>query len=247
MTPPTTSNGRSASAPTPNPTRAPSPAAVTERLQRPHGSRRQGLAALYHATIASLATLATITVLVGPTAHAADLAPAPAAPPTAPLQPIPSLQVDRYLGTWYQVAWFPNRFQSSCVSDTQANYRSLPEGRIEVVNRCRRIDGSTDEAIGQARPTGRIENGQLTPATLRVSFLPALLRWTGIGWGSYWVIRLPDDYRYAVVSEPRRQYLWVLSRTPTITAADRSDIRDWLTGQGFDLSHWQDHPQRDVR
>jgi apolipoprotein D and lipocalin family protein len=168
-------------------------------------------------------------------------APAQAEPP--PLQALPTLQVDPYMGTWYQVAWFPNRFQRQCVSDTTATYRLLPEGRVEVVNRCRRADGREDSVTGVARPAGStLRDGVLAPAQLEVSFLPAALRWLPF-WGRYWVIQRADDGRYAVVSEHSRKYLWVLSRTPTLSDADETAIRSQLTAQGFvDLSAWERHP-----
>ena len=159
------------------------------------------------------------------------------------LQPLPSLNVPGYMGTWYQVAWFPNRFQKQCVSDTSATYRQQPDGRIEVLNRCRKADGSFDEALGQARPVGTLTGTRLAPAQLQVSFLPGWLRWLPVGWGRYWVIQLADDGRYAVISEPTREYLWVLSRRPELSPADETAIRSALARQGFgDLSAWQPHP-----
>ena len=157
---------------------------------------------------------------------------------------LPSLDVAAYMGTWYQVAWFPNRFQAQCVADTRATYRPLPNGQIEVLNRCRLADGTVDDIVGIARPAGSvIEGGQLKPAQLEVSFLPAAVRWLPVGWGRYWVLRLADDGRYAVVSEPTKQYLWVLSRAPKLAAADESAIRSQLEQLGFDLTRWQAHPQ----
>lgn len=164
----------------------------------------------------------------------------PAAPP--PLQSLPSLKVPPYLGTWYQVALFPNAFQKQCVSDTTATYRALSDGSVEVTNRCKLADGRWDEAVGMAVPTGRREGEDLLPAQLKVSFLPAALRWLPVGWGAYWVIQLADNGRYAVVSEPSRKYLWVLSRQPQLSAADESAIRSRLLEQGFSLSAWQAHP-----
>jgi apolipoprotein D and lipocalin family protein len=163
-------------------------------------------------------------------------------PAAAPLQPLARLDIPSYMGTWYQVAWFPNRFQKQCVSDTQAIYRQREDGRIDVLNRCRLADGRLDEADGLARPAGAtIQHNQLSPATLEVSFLPALLRWIP-AWGSYWVVARAEDGRYAVVSEPQRQYLWVLARAPRLTAEDEATIRSELTRQGFDLARWQPHP-----
>jgi apolipoprotein D and lipocalin family protein len=165
----------------------------------------------------------------------------PSAP--APLQSLPALEVLPYMGTWYQVAWFPNRFQRQCVSDTSATYRQRPDDAVEVLNRCRTAEDRFDEALGLARPTGRLQGSRLEPAQLEVSFLPAWLRWLPVGWGRYWVIQLADDGRYAVISEPTREYLWVLARQPVLTPADETAIRSRLAQQGFgDLSRWQAHP-----
>jgi apolipoprotein D and lipocalin family protein len=159
-----------------------------------------------------------------------------------PVVPLASMNVPAYMGTWYQVAWFPNRFQKQCVSDTAAVYRQLPGGEVEVTNRCTRADGRPDQVVGLARPDGSALRGtQLEPAKLQVSFLPAWLRWVP-AWGSYWVIQLADDGRYAVVSEASREYLWVLSRTPQLLPADETAIRSSLVQQGFDLGRWQAHP-----
>lgn len=160
----------------------------------------------------------------------------------APLAALPSLDVPTYMGIWYQVAWFPNRFQNQCASDTTATYRQLEGGQVEVINRCRLADGRLDDVKGVARPAGSTLAGNvLQPAQLEVSFLPSALRWLPI-WGSYWVVQLADDGRYAVVSEAQRKYLWVLSRTPQLVAADQTEIRSRLVRQGFDLSRWQAHP-----
>ncbi|HVK31671.1 MAG TPA: lipocalin family protein [Burkholderiaceae bacterium] len=163
----------------------------------------------------------------------------------AALQPLPALDVAPYMGTWYQVLWFPNFFQRQCVADTAATYRDLGDGTVEVLNRCRRADGSFDSVRGIARPprgVARVEGGQLKPARLEVSFLPTWLRWTGIGWGAYWVVDLAPDGRYAIVSEASREYLWVLSRQPALTAADEALVRSRLQALGFDLSKLQAHP-----
>jgi apolipoprotein D and lipocalin family protein len=162
----------------------------------------------------------------------------------APLQPLQSLDVAAYMGTWYQVLWFPNRFQKQCITETSATYRDLGDGAVEVSNRCRAADGALDTIVGIARPpngVSRIESGKLLPARLEVSFLPAWLRWTGVGWGAYWVVDLAPDGRYAIVSEANREYLWVLSRKPVLTSEDDRLIRSKLDALGFDLSKVQVH------
>jgi len=165
--------------------------------------------------------------------------------PPPPLQALPSLEVAPYMGTWYQVAWIPNRFQKQCVSDTAATYRDLGNGSVEVLNRCKLADGKGDSVLGLARPpagVARIEGGKLMPARLEVSFLPAWLRWTGIGWGAYWVVDLAADGRYAIVSEASREYLWVLARQPALTPSDDAAVKAKLRALGFDLTRVQAHP-----
>jgi apolipoprotein D and lipocalin family protein len=165
--------------------------------------------------------------------------PAQTAPP---LQALPAIDVPGYMGTWYQIALFPNRFQKQCVSDTTATYRQV-EGGIEVTNRCRMADGRFDSVTGFARPSGaRLDGDQLVPARLEVSFLPWWLRWLPI-WGGYWVVVRAEDGRYVVVSEPKREYLWVLARQPTLAPADEVAIRSRLGELGVDLARWQGHPQ----
>jgi apolipoprotein D and lipocalin family protein len=157
-----------------------------------------------------------------------------ASPP--PLQTVPAVDVDRYMGRWYQVALYPNTFQKQCARNTVATYAKQADGTVAVTNSCVTADGKTDDAVGQAKVVG--------PAKLKVSFLPAWLRWTGIGYGDYWVIQLPDDYRYAVVGTPSREYLWVLSRKPQLSAEDNTAIRAKLVEQGFDLARLQAHEQK---
>jgi apolipoprotein D and lipocalin family protein len=164
----------------------------------------------------------------------------PASTPPA-LAALPSLDVDSYMGQWYQVALYPNRFQRQCVSDTTATYSLRGDGLVQVVNRCRNAAGEIEDVTGVARPVGTLQNGRLQPAQLQVSFLPTWLRWLPIGWGRYWVIKLADDQRYAVVSEPGREYLWVLARRPRLEAADEREIQAFLRAQGFDLTRLQLH------
>lgn len=189
--------------------------------------------------------VAAATLWAGVPAYAQQSGTTPTTAGTAtpvPLSALPELQLQPYLGTWYQVALFPNRFQRQCVSDTTATYRLKDNGRLEVRNRCRQADGSLDEAVGEARTVRPVEQGVVRPAQLRVSFLPSWLRWLPVGEGDYWVIQRPDDGRYAVISEPTRRYLWVLSRTPRLSPDDESAIRSRLQAQGFDLTAWTAHP-----
>lgn len=155
----------------------------------------------------------------------------------APLATVPRVDLDRYAGRWFEIAKVPNRFQNQCARDTTATYTRRDDGTVAVVNRCVRADGSIDDIAGVARVVDAD-----TRAKLEVSFLPAWLRWTGIGWGRYWVIALADDYRYAVVGEPSREYLWILARAPVLDAADRAAIDTALRASGYDPARLAESP-----
>ena len=157
--------------------------------------------------------------------------PALAANAARPLQPIESLAVPRYMGVWYEIAKFPNDFQKKCVGDTTATYNVGEDGRVQVVNRCRTADGTSDMADGVARQLG----GATSPK-LKVRFAPAFLSFVPMVWGDYWVIDLDDKYQLSAVSEPKREYLWILSRTPQVAPADYDALLTRLTAQGLDVS-----------
>lgn len=152
------------------------------------------------------------------------------APSPEPLLPIASLDVPRYMGKWYEIAKFPNRFQKKCIADTNARYSIQAEGNVQVINRCRLENGETDEAIGAARQVG----GPGSPK-LVVRFAPAWLSWLPSVWGNYWVIDLDADYQLVAVSEPKREYLWILARTPRVDAKTYEALMRRLARMGFDL------------
>lgn len=152
----------------------------------------------------------------------------------APLATIPSLNLPRYMGTWYELARFPNRFQGQCIGPASAEYSLLPGGTVRVVNRCPLAGGQVDTAVGEARRIGP----EGSP-TLEVRFAPAWLSWLPAVWGPYWVVDLDPDYQLAVVSEPKREYLWVLSRSPEIEPARWEALQARLRAQGFDLARLQ--------
>ena len=154
----------------------------------------------------------------------------------APLMPVQSIDLARYQGVWYQLALYPNRFQKMCASNTRATYALESGGTVRVTNQCRTLEGRNVQADGQARPSrsAAIREGQLIPPQLEVRFAPEWLSWLPFVWGNYWVIQLDADYRYAVVGEPTREYLWVLARETQLSATDWSAIEARLKEQGYD-------------
>jgi apolipoprotein D and lipocalin family protein len=163
------------------------------------------------------------------------------ATPAAELQAvktIPSIDVARYLGTWYEIAKFPNWFQRKCLSGTNANYQLKEDGNVKVTNRCKVEGGEMAQAIGTARQIG----GATSPK-LEVRFAPDWLAILPFVWGDYWVIDLDPQYQLAAVSDPRREYLWILSRTPKVSQKSYDDLLQRLVAQQFDLTQLSLTPQ----
>jgi apolipoprotein D and lipocalin family protein len=143
---------------------------------------------------------------------------------------IASLDVPRYLGTWYEIAKYPNWFQKKCVSNTKAVYTAKPDGNLRVLNSCKTASGETSEAEGLARQIGAKDS-----AKLEVRFAPEWLSFLPLVWGDYWVIDLDSQYQVAAVSDPKREYLWVLSRTPQLDPKVYADLLQRLKQQQFDI------------
>jgi apolipoprotein D and lipocalin family protein len=164
-----------------------------------------------------------------PSLAALLLAACATAEPPLPLETVSRVELERYAGTWHEIALYPNRFQQACATDTTATYTPLGDGRIGVRNRCRRADGSEMSVDGLAEVVD-----PETGAKLKVSFLPSWLRWTGLGRGDYWVLHLSPDYRVAIVGEPSREYLWILAREPTLAEAEYQALMAKVRAAGYD-------------
>ena len=143
---------------------------------------------------------------------------------------ITTLDVSRYLGTWYEIAKFPNWFQRKCASNTKAVYSAKSDGNLRVHNSCKTASGETTEAEGLARQIGAKDSPKL-----EVRFAPEWLSFIPLVWGDYWVIDLDPQYQVAAVSDPRREYLWVLSRTPQLDPKVYADLLQRLKQQQFDI------------
>ena len=150
-----------------------------------------------------------------------------------PLETVPYVDLERYSGLWYEIASYPQRFQRGC-HKTTAEYSISERGHVVVVNRCNKdsIDGRQSSIRGKAFVKKNSGN-----AKLRVQFFWPFR-------GDYWIIDLADDYSYAVVSHPNRNYLWILSRTPEMDEKIYSGILGRLKDQGFDLDILQKTIQR---
>jgi len=140
---------------------------------------------------------------------------------------VKSVNLERYKGRWFEIAKIPNRFQKKCTSNTTAEYILREDGRIDVVNRCKRENGEIITAKGIANIADT-----MSCAKLKVSFVSLL----GIRpfWGDYWIIGLDKNYQWAIVGSPARNYGWILSRTPKLPQETRTKINRILVKQGYD-------------
>jgi apolipoprotein D and lipocalin family protein len=172
-------------------------------------------------------------VVVRPAAAHAQMPP--------PVRTVPSVDLARYAGDWFEIARFPNRFQRQCAGDVRASYARRPDGRLDVVNRCRTADGTIE-----ARGVARIAD-ERTFAKLKVRFAPAWLSLLPVVWGDYWIIGLAPDYSWAVVGDPSRDYLWILARGPHLDDESLAAARAAARDNGFDVERLVATPQAEAR
>ena len=149
-----------------------------------------------------------------------------------PLESVPSVDLSRYAGTWFEIARLPNGFQKDCAGEVSATYTLLDKGELKVLNQCRKKNGNVQQVEGKARPSGKDKpNSQL-----KVRFAPAFLSFAPFVWGDYWIIDLAPDYTYAVVGAPDRKYLWILSRYAKMDEETYQRLITKIASQGFDTS-----------
>lgn len=148
-----------------------------------------------------------------------------------PVSTVEQVDLGRYCGTWYEIAHLPNWFQRKCDCNTTAEYSQLPNGRIRIINRCRKADSSLAVVEGVARK----KDSKGSNAKLEVRFAPSWLGWVPFVWGTYWIIDLAPDYSYAAVGDPSRKYLWILSRSPQMDRNIYEAILGRLKNMGYDM------------
>lgn len=150
---------------------------------------------------------------------------------TKPLHVVEKVELDKYLGVWYEVARKPMYFQNKCDRDVSATYTLNENGNIAVDNRCYAQDGKLNQSSGEAF----VQNAPFN-SKLKVSFLPESIRWLPVGRGDYWILKIADDYQIVLVGEPKRKYMWVLSRSAQPDPAVVKEYLDYAQSVGFDLS-----------
>ena len=140
-----------------------------------------------------------------------------------PLQTVEKVDLNKYLGTWYEIAIYEHFFEKDCKNVT-ANYSMLDVYTIKVINRCTKIQtNEKKEVFGRAYAT------DFTNSKLKVSFFRPF-------YVDYWVLILNEKYDYVVVGTPSREYLWILSRTSNLDEKIKKEILQKLPTLGFDTS-----------
>jgi apolipoprotein D and lipocalin family protein len=138
------------------------------------------------------------------------------------LEVVANVELEKYLGKWYEIAHLPAKFQEGC-DETTATYTLSKDGSISVLNQSIK-NGKMKQAKGKARVVDKNSN-----AKLKVTFF-----WPF--YGDYWILKLGNDYDYSVVGTPNRKYLWILSRTPQMDGKLYSQLIEYAKSKGFDVN-----------
>lgn len=149
---------------------------------------------------------------------------------TSAVKAVDQVELDRYLGVWYEVARKPLYFQNKCDRDVSATYTLNENGHVDVDNKCYSKNGELNQSVGEAFVQNSPYNSKL-----KVSFLPNAVRWLPLWRGDYWVLKIDPDYQTVLVGEPNRKYMWVLSRTPHPNQTVVNEYLDYAKSMGYDL------------
>ncbi|QLC73451.1 lipocalin family protein [Pseudomonas sp. LPB0260] len=146
-----------------------------------------------------------------------------------PPQTVERVDLQRYQGTWYELARLPMFFQRNC-AQSEAHYGLQADGSLQVVNRCRSREGEWQQVEGVAVPQVAGDTDKLW---VRFdNWFSRLL--PGMAKGEYWVLYLDDAYQTALVGHPDRDYLWLLARSPQVDPALRDKLLQVAREQGYD-------------
>ncbi|HEY0295910.1 MAG TPA: lipocalin family protein [Bordetella sp.] len=155
----------------------------------------------------------------------------PATAGAAPVQAVQKVDLNRYVGTWYEIANFPRFFLPHCVADTVSEYTANGDGTFAIKNRCRTRDGGTNEAYGTATPLQGSDNTRM-----EVTFMRPFS-------ADYVVVGLDPDYRWTVIGSVNRKSLWILSRTPQLPKPELDQALSVASAQGYPMQKLHYTPQ----
>jgi apolipoprotein D and lipocalin family protein len=162
------------------------------------------------------------------------------APARGRVRSAPHVDLQRYAGRWYEIARLPLGAEKRCAGNVSALYRLRGDGGLAIANRCLTRDGRFELVEGSARVVPRTNGSQL-----ELSFAPGWLRWLPAAWSDYWILRVDDDYRTALVGTPDHRHLWLLSRTPRMSGSDYQRLVEHAALEGYDTGRLE--PTRQSR
>ncbi|QIK62856.1 lipocalin family protein [Leucobacter viscericola] len=151
---------------------------------------------------------------------------------TNPVRSVENVDLQRYLGLWFEIGRLPLRYEDDTAEDVTAEYSLREDGTVQVDNRCLDAEKTPTQAIGQADPDPE------HAGRLRVTFLPEGLRWIPFTRADYWILKLDPEYRVALVGTPDRKYLWLLSRESQLEEAVKQAYLAEARSQGYELERW---------
>lgn len=170
----------------------------------------------------AIITVVSLVLITAGTAHCK----------TRSLRKVENLDLEKYSGTWFEVARLPNYFERNCSSEITAKYSLRPDGQIDVRNSCKKKCGSVEVAQG----IGKTKEPNSKIGHLKVTFAPGFLRAIPFVWADYCVIDVDNDYKFALVGDPSRKYLWILSRDQHMDETNYSRLVQLAADEGFDVS-----------
>lgn len=146
----------------------------------------------------------------------------------APVKTVARVDLQQYMGKWYEIASIPQFFQRKCVANTSAEYSFAEENLVRVYNSCETKTGERTFAEGRAKVIDTQSNSKL-----KVTFVK-FFDWIFSFGGNYWILDLGENYSYAVIGDPSRSYSWILSRNPWLSTEQLTAAAKVLQEQGYD-------------
>lgn len=145
-----------------------------------------------------------------------------------PVKTVDSVDLQHYLGSWFEFAAIPQSFEKQCIGNTTAEYSLAENELISVINSCDTANGARSIATGRAKVVDQISNSKL-----KVTFVN-FFGWQFLFGGDYWIMAIGENYSYAVIGAPGRDYAWILSRNPVLTEEQIMETKQVLASQGYD-------------
>jgi len=142
-----------------------------------------------------------------------------------PIPTAPNVDLTRYQGTWYEIARLPLSWENKCVANVTATYTLRPDGKVTVLNQCRKKDGTETASSG----TAEVATKDNSNSKLKITFFWPFK-------GDYWILALDPDYSWALVGTPNLRNLWILSRSPNLDAPVLDKLIEQARRLGFDTA-----------